>query len=100
MSDNSAVVKIIANHTKEYNALILQHNTLLKVHVKTVEDFGKLDLKAYELRKQNKKLRDMLMRWEKENKILQESLDQCQRELLDSQEGDESPVKLDEWRNL
>ena len=74
MSDNSAVIKIVAKHTKEYNALLLQHNTLLKVHVKTVEEFAESESKNYELRK-------LLKQWKKENETLQESLDQCQRDV-------------------
>ena len=47
--DNGAVVKIIAQHTKEYNELLSQHNTLLEVHTKTVNDYFKLkeEMKKY-----------------------------------------------------
>jgi len=42
-----------------------------------------IDAKCYLLRKQNRDLTKLIVQWEKENKILQESLDQCQRELMD-----------------
>lgn len=76
--NNGAALKVIEKQPREYNALILEHNDLLEVHIKTVNDFAKLDLKAYELRKDNRDLRKIIKQWEKENEILQESLDGCQ----------------------
>ena len=82
MSDK-AVLEVIKNQTREYTDLLKQHNTLMIVHTKTVNDFADLEMKRCELRKQNKDIRTLLVRWEKENKVLQESLDQCERELMD-----------------
>lgn len=83
MTDNSAVVKIIAKHTKEYNELLKEHNTLLKVHVKSINICAEIECKRYELRKENGELRKLLKQAESDRKIAQESLDQCQRELMD-----------------
>ena len=69
MSDNSAVVKIIAKHTKEYNELSVKFKTLMKVHTKTVNDFADKSLAYAELKR--------------DNKMLRESLDQAERELME-----------------
>ena len=83
--NNGAALKVIEKQTREYNALILEHNTLLKVHTKTVNDFADLEMKRCALRDRNKDLRALVVRFERDNERLQESLDQCQRDLL---EGD------------
>lgn len=82
MSDNnSAVLKIIAQHTKEYNELLIQHNALMVVHTKTVNEFADKSLECGELKRKNKQLVRIVVQWEKENAILEESLDACQREI-------------------
>ena len=85
MSENSAVVKIIAKHTKEYNDLLSEHNVLMKVHVKTVNDYADKCMAFNELKKQNKDLRVLVVRFQRENGVLQESLDECQRALEDKE---------------
>jgi chromosome segregation ATPase len=81
VSENAAVIKIIANHTKEYNELLKEHNTLLKVHVKSINICAEIECKRYELRKENKDLRAVVVRFERDNERLQESLDQAQQEI-------------------
>ncbi len=83
-TENSAVVKIIAKHTKEYNELLNQHNALMVVHTKTVNEFADMSLKCGELKRKNRQLVKIIVQWEKENAILQESLDGCERDLLES----------------
>lgn len=99
-TENNAVIKIIAKHTKEYNELLLEHNTLLEVHTKTVNDYFELkekmrdylddnaDIEAerYKIKKKNAQLVKIIVQWEKENGILQESLDACQRALEDKKD--------------
>ena len=94
-TENAAVIKIIAKHNKEYDALLKEHNTLLEVHTKRVNDYLELkeemkkyvddnaDIEAerYKIKKKNAQLVRIIVQWEKENAILQESLDACQREL-------------------
>ena len=80
---NKAVLEVIKNQTKEYTDLLHQYNTLMKVHVKTIDDCALIESKRYDLRKQNKDLRAIVVRWERDNKRLQESLDALQRELMD-----------------
>ena len=81
MSDNSAVIKIITEKTREYNELLIKHNALMVVHTKTVNDFAELDLKAYELRKDKRELRKLLDMATNDCKVAQESLDGAQREI-------------------
>ena len=83
MSDNSAIVKIIAKHTKEYNLLNSDYKQLSITYLKVLDEKTNVDAKCSVLRKQNKDLRVLLVRFERDNKMLQESLDQCQRELMD-----------------
>jgi len=85
----------MSDNTKEYNALLSEHNVLMKIHAKTVNDFAdkcmaygglKDTIKTLtgtikHLNGQNKDLRALAIRFERENKMLQESLDACQREL-------------------
>ena len=52
-TDNSAVVKIVAKHTKDYNKLLRDHNTLLEVHLIAVNECADIEAKRYELRKDN-----------------------------------------------
>ena len=80
-TENNAVIKIIAKHTKEYNELLIQHNALMVVHTKTVNEFADKCMAFDELKGNNKVLKTIVVRFEMENKILQESLDACQREL-------------------
>lgn len=97
MANEKAINKVVANQIREYNDLLQQHNTLLEVHTKRVDDYlelketlkqyvddnAEIESKRYDLRKQNKDLRALVVRFERENAILQESLDQCQRELME-----------------
>ena len=83
MSENEAVVKIIANHNREFKELSGKFKALMIVHTKTVNDFADMSLTYGELKKQNKDLRAIVVRWERDNKRLQESLDALQRELMD-----------------
>ena len=83
MSENEAVVKIIANHNREFKELNGKFKALMIVHTKTVNDFVDMNLVYGELKKQNKDLRAIVVRWERDNKRLQESLDALQRELMD-----------------
>ena len=96
---NKAVLEVIKNQTHEYNRLLSEHNTFLEVHTKTVNDYFKLkeemkeylddnaDIEAerYKVKKQNKDLRAILIRFERDNKRLEESLDECQRALEDKE---------------
>lgn len=57
MTDNAAVVKIIANHTREYNELDrlykklgVKHLTLMEVHKTTLEKMAKLESQHHDLR--------------------------------------------------
>ena len=57
MSDNEAVIKIIAQHTREYHELDLlykrlgvKHLTLLEVHKETVAKMGELESFHHDLR--------------------------------------------------
>jgi predicted nuclease with TOPRIM domain len=47
------------------------------------------------LKKENKQLKEMLQKWTDENTMLQESLDQCERDLLDLNKEWELVVKRD-----
>ena len=78
-----AVLEVIKNQTREYTELLRQYNTLLKVHAKTVNDFADLEMKRCDLRDQNKDLRAIVVRFERDNKRLQESLDIVERELME-----------------
>ena len=69
MSENEAVLKIIASKTREYDELTRLYIELGEKHQKALIDVVKL--------------RKMVLQWEKENGVLQESLDACQRELMD-----------------
>ena len=51
MSENNAVIKVIKEQTREYNDLLRQHNTLLKVHLKAVNDCADCEKENYDLRK-------------------------------------------------
>ena len=82
-NNNKAVLEVIKNQTREYTDLLKQHNTLMKVHAKTVNNFADSEKKSYDLRKQNKDLRALVVRFERDNERLQESLDQAERELMD-----------------
>jgi len=60
MTDNSAVVKIIAKHTREYNELDIlykklgtRHLTLLQVHKKTLEKMAQLESQHHDLKEQH-----------------------------------------------
>ena len=92
MSDNNAVIKIIAKHTKEYNKLLSEHNVMLKVHVKTVNDYADKCMAFDEMKK-------LLKQWQKENGILQESLDGAQREIerLNEAQKTDRLVETDEY---
>ena len=57
---NSAIVKIIANHTREYNGLLKKHNTMLKVYQKICDDSVELKCVNSNLRKQNAALRKII----------------------------------------
>ena len=81
MTENSATIKVVAKQTRAYNRLLSEHNVLLKVHVKTINDFADSEVKCYELRKQNKELRKLLKQATNDCKIAQESLDGAQREI-------------------
>ena len=109
MSDNnSAVIKIIGKKTKEYNDLLLEHNTLLEVHTKRTNDYlvlkekmrdylednADIEAKRYKLNRENKEYKKIIVQWEKENATLQESLDACQREL--EKESDKVQELIDE----
>lgn len=61
--------------------LQLKFNTLMQVHAKTVNTFADKAFAYDELKKENKSLRDVIIRFERDNKMLQESLDGCQREI-------------------
>ena len=82
---NKAVLEVIKNQTHEYNRLLSEHNTLLKVHTKTVNDYADKCMAFNELKKQNKDLRVLVVRFQRENGVLQESLDECQRALEDKE---------------
>ena len=63
MPDNSAVVKIIAQHTRDYNALDrrykqlgVKHATLLGVHKKTIDKMASQEDIHHELKEQHKVL--------------------------------------------
>ena len=88
MSDNSAVIKVVKKQTREYNDLLRQHNTLLKVHLKAVNDCADCEKENYDLRK-------LLKETQKEVKIVQESLDGCQREVERLNDEWELVVKRD-----
>ena len=79
--NNSAVVKIIANHTREYNDLLRDYNELMAVHLKAVNDCSEIESKRYDLRKDNVELRKLLKQATKDCKVAQESLDGAQREI-------------------
>ena len=83
MANEKAVLEVIRNQTREYTDLLRQHNTLMKVHVKAIDDCALIESKRYDLRKQNKDLRALVVRFERDNKRLQESLDHCERELME-----------------
>ena len=76
------MIEVVKNQAKEYNALLSEHNVLMKVHAKTVNDFADKSIAYGNLKRENKDLRELVIRWEKENKILQESLDNCERDLM------------------
>lgn len=66
MTDNEAEIRMIRR--KEYTKLL--------------DEKTNIDAKCYLLRKQNKELKALLERWQKENKVLQESLDGAEREIV------------------
>ena len=80
-TENTATIKVVAKQLKEYNELLIQHNALMVVHTKTVNEFADKRLECGELKKKNAQLVKIIVQWEKENAILQESLDACQRDL-------------------
>ena len=60
MTDNEAVIKIIAKHTREYNELDIlykklgaRHLTLLQVHKKTLEKMAQLESQHHDLKEQH-----------------------------------------------
>ena len=93
-TDNKAILTIMGQQIKEYNELLIQHNALLVVHTKTVNEFADKCIAFDEMKKTNRALSKLLNQWEKENEelikiifqwekengILQESLDACQQE--------------------
>ena len=83
MANEKAVLKVISNQTREYTALLHEHNTLLKVHKKAIDICALIESKRYDLRKDNKELRVLLKEAQAECRMLQESLDQAERELME-----------------
>lgn len=74
-------IKLVEVYTKEYNELSSKFNALMVVHTKTVNDFADKCLAFDEMKKSVKDLTKIIVRWEKENEILQESLDNSEREI-------------------
>lgn len=72
---------------------------LQEAYADIVDESVDLKLLCGNLKKENKQLKEMLQKWTDENTMLKESLDQAERELLNA-EGDETPVNLNEWRNV
>ena len=86
--DNGAMIKIIAQHTKEFSELNEKYVDLGKnllfyrnEYRTILDEKTNVDAECYLLRKKNKQLVRIIVQWEKENAILEESLDACQREL-------------------
>lgn len=92
---NKATIKVVAKRARELTDLLQQHNALMVVHTKTVNEFADSELKCYELRKQNKDLRKLLKQATTDCKVAQESLDGAQREIERLSDKWELVVKRD-----
>lgn len=57
---NSAIVKIIANKDREYNALLTKNNKLLKEHTNLVNKFVDLKVDYGNLKGENRELRKII----------------------------------------
>ena len=88
MTDNNAVIKIVAKHTKEYNELNEKYVKLgrkvlwkNKIYAEVLDEKTTVDALCTKLRKDNAELRKLNGEAKKECRTLQESLDQCQQEI-------------------
>ena len=81
MTDNSAVIKIISEHTREYNELNEKYVDLGKNALFYKKEYARiLDMKT-NVDAKNKDLRKLLKEAQSDCQIAQESLDGAQREI-------------------
>ena len=101
-SNNRAVIKIIGGHAKEMNELSAKYEKacvklldVQKKYAEVLDEKTNVDALVKKLKKDNKDLRAIVVRFERDNVALQESLDYAQREIERLNEEWELVVKRD-----